>query len=43
MLKSVHPKRIFNINDHVTKYWPLIGREGKGRFLTPVRWYEFDP
>ena len=32
-----------NVNSHVTKYWPLIGRGGKGEFLTPVRWYEFDP
>ena len=26
----------------MTKYWPLIGQEGKGRFLTPVRWYKMD-
>ena len=32
-----------NVDSHVTKYWPLIGRKGKGRFLTPVRWYDFDP
>ena len=26
-----------------TKYWPLIGRKAKGRFLTPVRLYKIDP
>ena len=28
-------------SDHMTKYWPLIGRKLKGRFLTPVVLYKW--